>query len=165
MQQTAPVFYRIRLFLHCELFHIMHLSFVVPAPTGTGNSAAFNFSVFKALLNALHCGDTFMVKSLLKGHAPPEVDKNVGQQMTWAIWINFLPLSHGSSTWNLASIGPVVSKKIFEHTHTHTHILQIDGWRDGWTTYIHTLTRETSTLNKRFSWEVKSRQIHCTVSR
>ena len=32
-------------------------------------SGAFNFSVFKALLNALHCGDKLMVKSLLK--APP----------------------------------------------------------------------------------------------
>ena len=41
--------------------------------------------------------------------------------MTWTIWINFLPLSHGSSTWNLASIGPGVLEKIFEHTYTHTH--------------------------------------------
>ena len=41
--------------------------------------------------------------------------------MTWAIWIKFLPLSHGGSTWNLASVGPVVSWKIFEQTHTHTH--------------------------------------------
>ena len=43
----------------------MHQSFVVP-----GNSGAFNFSLFKALLNALHCGDKFMVKSLLKAPAP-----------------------------------------------------------------------------------------------
>ena len=42
--------------------------------------------------------------------------------MTWTIWINFFP-SHGDSTWNLASVGPVVSEKIFENTHTHTHIL------------------------------------------
>ena len=40
--------------------------------------------------------------------------------MTWTIWINFLPLSHGGSTLNLASVGPVVSEKIFENTHTHT---------------------------------------------
>ena len=48
----------------------MHQSFVVLVPTGPGNSAAINFFRFlKALLNALHCGDKFMVKSLLK--APP----------------------------------------------------------------------------------------------
>ena len=41
--------------------------------------------------------------------------------MTWiptlTIWINFLPLFQGGSTWNLASVGPLIS-----HTHTHTHI-------------------------------------------
>ena len=41
--------------------------------------------------------------------------------MTWAIWINFLPLSHGGSTWNLASVGLVVLEKIFEHTHILAH--------------------------------------------
>ena len=45
---------------------LMHHSFVVPAPMGPENNGAFNFSVFKALLNALHFGDKFMVKSLLK---------------------------------------------------------------------------------------------------
>ena len=43
----------------------MHQS-PVPVPTGPGNSGAFNFSVFKVLLNALHCRDKFMVKFLLK---------------------------------------------------------------------------------------------------
>ena len=52
------------------IYIIMHQSFVIPAPTGPGISGAFNFSVFKALLNALHCGDKFMVKSLLKAPAP-----------------------------------------------------------------------------------------------
>ena len=50
--------------------------------------------------------------------------------MIWTIWINFLPLSHGGSTWNLASVGPVVSEKIFENTHTHTH------------TFLHTRTQQ-----------------------
>ena len=102
---------------------IMHQSFVVLAPTGPGNSRAFNFSVFKALLNALHCGDKFMIKSLLKAPAPPPpaADNNEEQQMTWTIWINFLPLSYGGSILNSASVGPVVSEKIFEHTHAHTH--------------------------------------------
>ena len=59
----------------------MHQSFVVPAPTGPGNSGAFNFSVFKAL----HGGDKFMVKSLLKAPALPEGDNNEEQQMTWTI--------------------------------------------------------------------------------
>ena len=65
----------------------MHQSFVVPAPMGPGNSRAFNFSVFKALLNAMYCRDKFMVKSLLKAPAPPlrppppqEVDNNEEQQ-------------------------------------------------------------------------------------
>ena len=61
----------------------MHQSFIVPAPKGPGNSGAFNFSVFKALLNALHCGDKFMVKSQLKAPNPTEVDNNEEQQMTW----------------------------------------------------------------------------------
>ena len=37
----------------------MHQSFVVPAPTVPVNSRAFNFLVFKALLNALHCGQIY----------------------------------------------------------------------------------------------------------
>ena len=49
----------------------MHLSFLAPAPTGQRISGAFNFSVFKALLNSLHCGGKCMIKSLLKGPLPP----------------------------------------------------------------------------------------------
>ena len=41
-------------------------SFVVPALLGLGIRGAFNFSVCKALLNALHRGDKFMEKFLLK---------------------------------------------------------------------------------------------------
>ena len=97
----------------------MHQSFVVPGP---GNSGAFNFSVFKALLNALHCGDKFIIKSLLKSPRPPEIDNNEEQQMTWTIWINFLPLSHGGSTLNLAfSCFREDIWKTHRHTHTHTH--------------------------------------------
>ena len=97
----------------------MHQSFVVPGP---GNSGAFNFSVFKALLNALHCGDKFIIKSLLKSPRPPEIDNNEEQQMTWTIWINFLPLSHGGSTLNLAfSCFREDIWKTHRHTDTHTH--------------------------------------------
>ena len=35
-----------------------------------GNIRAFNFSVFKVELKARHCGDIFVVKSLLKAPAP-----------------------------------------------------------------------------------------------
>ena len=42
----------------------MHKSFVSPAASGSENSGAFNFSIFKALLKALHCGAKFVVKSL-----------------------------------------------------------------------------------------------------
>ena len=39
----------------------------IPRPAKPGNSRAFNFSIFKALLKALHCGSKFVVKSLLNG--------------------------------------------------------------------------------------------------
>ena len=47
----------------------MHQSFVSTAPLGPGISGAFNFSISKAPLKALHSGAKIMVKSLLK--APP----------------------------------------------------------------------------------------------
>ena len=49
---------------------VMHQSFVAPAPSGPRNSGAFNFSIFKALLKALHCRSKFVVKSPLKAPAP-----------------------------------------------------------------------------------------------
>ena len=67
---------------HRSSCSLMHQSFVVMGPAGPGNSGAFNFSVFKALLNALHCEDKFMVKSVLKA-PPPEVSNTTEeQQMT-----------------------------------------------------------------------------------
>ena len=44
---------------------VMHHTFVAPAPSGPRNSGAFNFSIFKALLKALHCQAKFVVKSPL----------------------------------------------------------------------------------------------------
>ena len=54
------------------LLPCMHKSLVVPVYTGPGNSEVFNFLVFnfKPLFNALHFGDKFMVKSLLKASPP-----------------------------------------------------------------------------------------------
>ena len=49
---------------------VMHQSFVASAPSGPRNSGAFNFSIFKALLKALHCQAKFVVKSPLKAPAP-----------------------------------------------------------------------------------------------
>ena len=49
---------------------IMHQSFVSPAPWGPRNSGAFNFSISIALLKALHCGTTFVVKAMRKAPAP-----------------------------------------------------------------------------------------------
>ena len=49
---------------------LLHQSFVSPAPIGPGNSGAFNFSIFKALVKARHCGVRFVVKSLVKAPAP-----------------------------------------------------------------------------------------------
>ena len=50
----------------------------------------------------------------------------------------FVPLTHGGSTWNLASIGPaVLEKKIFENGG------RMDRWMDddGWTTeHAHTIS-------------------------
>ena len=49
----------------------MHQSFVSTAPLGPGISGAFNFSIFKAPLKALHSGAKIVVKSLLKAPALP----------------------------------------------------------------------------------------------
>ena len=53
-----------------SFLQLMHQSFVAPAPFGPRNSGAFNFSIFKALLKALHCRAKFVVKSSLKAPAP-----------------------------------------------------------------------------------------------
>ena len=48
---------------------VMNQSFVSTAPSGPGISGAFNFSIFKTPLKAMHPGAKLVVKSLLK--APP----------------------------------------------------------------------------------------------
>ena len=72
----------------------MHQSFVSTAPSGPGISGAFNFSIFKAPLKALHSGAKLVVKSLLKAPALPGTDNNEEQQMTWIIWIIFPRLAY-----------------------------------------------------------------------
>ena len=42
--------------------------------------------------------------------------------MIWAIWINFLPLSPGGSTWNWLQLALWFQRRYLKtHTHTHTH--------------------------------------------
>ena len=157
----------------------MHHSFVVQAPMGLGKSRVFNFSVFKALLNTLHCGDKFMVKSLQK--APPlEVDSNEEQQMTWTIWINpwrfhmkfgfNWPSGFREDSWTHTHTH--TQTHIHTHTHTHTHYIYTTDRQ----TYIHMLTREPSALNKLYmysctpehnSWEFVSGEKYrgCGVGR
>ena len=57
--------------LICQNVYVMHLSFVSMARSGPGNSGAFNFSIFKALLKAIHSVAKIVVKSLLKASALP----------------------------------------------------------------------------------------------
>ena len=47
----------------------LHQSFVSPDPSGPWNSVAFNFSILKGLLKALHCRAKFVVKSYLNASA------------------------------------------------------------------------------------------------
>ena len=98
----------------------MHQSFVAPAP----NSGAFNFSIFKALLKALHCRTKFMVKSLLKAPAPggwQNLKKE--QQLTWIIWINFLPYPVVVPRELCLQLAQWFQRRIWTHTCTciHTH--------------------------------------------
>ena len=60
-----------------ECQHLMHQSFVSLAPIGPGNSRAFNFSIFKALVKAWHGGIRIPAKSL----DSPETENNVEQQL------------------------------------------------------------------------------------
>ena len=50
--------------------NLMHQSFVSPATSGLWNSGAFNFLISKALLKAVYCGATFVVKALRKAPTP-----------------------------------------------------------------------------------------------
>ena len=55
-------------------------------------------------------GEDFLRFFTIYGH-----DGHLGH-VTWTIYINFLPPSHGGSTWNLVLIGQVISeKKMFEN--------------------------------------------------
>ena len=104
----------------------MHQSFVAPAPLGPRNSGAFNFSIFKAVLKALHCRAKFVVKSPLKAPAPgadkikiknnnrPESIEKIFSPIPW--W------SHVNCVFSWLS-----DFKEFEHTHVHTHIKEFFG--------------------------------------
>ena len=60
--------------------------------------------------------EDFLKVFTIYGHS-----SNLGH-VTWTIWTVFRSPSHGGSTWNLASIGPMVSEdKMFENVDTHTY--------------------------------------------
>ena len=67
--------------LQCKIEHLMHQSFVATAPSGPGISEAFNFSILKAPLKALHSGAKIVVKSLLK--APPSRELTIMTNNKW----------------------------------------------------------------------------------
>ena len=75
---------------------VMRQSLVSPSPQGRGIAGLFYFSIFKALLKALHCGAKFVVKSLLNAPAPWLTIMTINK---WpkSFWISFpsFPLSHG----------------------------------------------------------------------
>ena len=91
---------------------VLRQSLVSPSPQGRGIAGLFYFSIFKALLKALHCGAKFVVKSLLNAPAPWLTIMTINK---WpkSFWISFpsFPLSLGGVTWN-ASVGPVVSENL-----------------------------------------------------
>ena len=68
--------------------------------------------------------------------------------MTWTIWINFLPLSHGGSTWKLASVGSGFREDI---SNTHTHIdatVSISPTH----TFLHTGTQQLRVVSDEKLW-------------
>ena len=62
-------------FFQFQIPIVMQKSFVSPAPWDRGIAELLYFSIFKALLKALHCGAKFVVKFLLEDPSPG-VDNN-----------------------------------------------------------------------------------------
>ena len=102
-------------------FILMHQSFVSTAPSGLGISGAFNFSIFKAPLKALHSGAKLVVKSLLKAPAPSGTDNNEEQQRHESFELTFLayPIVIPHKLWLHLSSD---FREKFEHIHIHRHI-------------------------------------------
>ena len=107
---------------------LMHQSFV----STPGISGAFNFSIFKAPLKALHPGAKIVVKSLLK--APPSRGLTIMKNNKWPelFELTFLtyPIVIPHKLWLHWSCS---FRENFEHTHIHRH--------------IHTFTRKPLVLN------------------
>ena len=59
----------------------MHQSFVTTVPTVLGNSGDFDFFLRQARVYARHCGDSLMVKALLKSGK-----LNVKTELLWPVW-------------------------------------------------------------------------------
>ena len=96
----------------------MYQSFVSPAPSGPRNSGAFNFSISKALLKALHCGATFVVKALQKPPPPEDDNMKTNDRNHLNKFSSPFPL------WFHMNFGfswPRCFREAFEHTHKHKH--------------------------------------------
>ena len=94
----------------------MHQSFVSTAPLGPGISGAFNFSIFKAPLKALHSGAKIVVKSLLKAPALPglTIMKNNKRPESFEFTFLAYPIVIPHKLWLLWSPG---FREKFEHTY------------------------------------------------
>ena len=100
---------------------IMHQSFVPTAPSGPGISGAFNFSIFKSPLKALHSRAKIVVKSLLKAPALPGLTIMKNNKRSESFELTFLayPIVIPHKLWLLCSSG---FRGKFEHTNIHRHI-------------------------------------------
>ena len=107
--------------LRLFIVYIMHQSFVSTAPLGPGIIGAFNFSIFKAPLKALHSGAKIVVKSLLKVPALPglTIMKNNKRPESFELTFLAYPIVIPHKLWVLWSSG---FREKFEHTHIHRHI-------------------------------------------
>ena len=100
----------------------MHQSFVSTDPLRQGIRGAFNFSIFKAPLKALHSGAKNVVKSaLLKAPALPglTIMKNNKRPESYELTFLAYPIVIPHKLWLLWSSG---FREKFEHTYIHRHI-------------------------------------------
>ena len=81
--QTAQMCNMHMLKTWCNSVHVCYAPVIcIHRPLGPGIRRAFQFSIFKAPLKALHSRAKLVVKSLLKAPALPGTDNNDEQQMT-----------------------------------------------------------------------------------
>ena len=106
----------------------------IHGPSGPGISGAFNFSIFKAPLKALHSGAKIVVKSLLKAPGTDVMKNNKWPELFELTFLAyFIVIPH--KLWLHWSCS---FRENFEHTHIHRH--------------IHTFTRQPSVLKTMYMY-------------